>query len=312
MTKYVAILKGGWSAEREISLLSGAAVAEALKNAGYKVVEIDATPDIAAVLKELKPDVVFNALHGTWGEDGCVQGILETLQIPYTHSGVKASALAMDKILSKKIFSLEGIPCAEDKTVTVDELFNTDAFGIDPMPRPFVVKPYNEGSSVGVVIVHEQMNFSKNDTGPWQGMLGSDILMIERYLKGRELTVSVVDGKALAVTELKPKDGFYDFEAKYSEGMTDHIIPAKIDPDMIFILKSLAEQAHHALGCRGVTRSDFRLDDSAQGDNIPYILEINTQPGMTALSLVPEQAQSLGQSFEELVSWLVEDASCHR
>ena len=312
MTKYVAILKGGWSAEREISLLSGAAVAEALKNAGYKVVEIDATPDIAAVLKELKPDVVFNALHGTWGEDGCVQGILETLQIPYTHSGVKASALAMDKILSKKIFSLEGIPCAEDKTVTVDELFNTDAFGIDPMPRPFVVKPYNEGSSVGVVIVHEQMNFSKNDTGPWQGMLGSDILMIERYLKGRELTVSVVDGKALAVTELCPKDGFYDFEAKYSEGMTDHIIPAKIDPDMIFILKSLAEQAHHALGCRGVTRSDFRLDDSAQGDNIPYILEINTQPGMTALSLVPEQAQSLGQSFEELVSWLVEDASCHR
>ncbi len=312
MTKYVAILKGGWSMEREVSLLSGSAVASALQKTGYKVVEIDVTPDIAAVLKELKPDVVFNALHGRWGEDGCLQGILETLQIPYTHSGVKASALAMDKVLSKKIFSLVGIPCAEDKTMTVDELFNADAFGIDPMPRPFVVKPYNEGSSVGVVIVHEEMIFSRNDTGPWQDMLGSDILMIERYLKGRELTVAVVDGKALSVTELRPKDGFYDYEAKYSEGMTDHIIPAEIDSDMILILKSLAEQAHHALGCKGVTRSDFRLDDSEGGDNIPYILEINTQPGMTALSLVPEQAQSLGQSFEELVSWMTEDASCHR
>lgn len=298
--------------EREVSLLSGSAVASALQKTGYKVVEIDVTPDIAAVLKELKPDVVFNALHGRWGEDGCLQGILETLQIPYTHSGVKASALAMDKVLSKKIFSLVGIPCAEDKTMTVDELFNADAFGIDPMPRPFVVKPYNEGSSVGVVIVHEEMIFSRNDTGPWQDMLGSDILMIERYLKGRELTVAVVDGKALSVTELRPKDGFYDYEAKYSEGMTDHIIPAEIDSDMILILKSLAEQAHHALGCKGVTRSDFRLDDSEGGDNIPYILEINTQPGMTALSLVPEQAQSLGQSFEELVSWMTEDASCHR
>jgi D-alanine-D-alanine ligase len=309
MKKHVAILKGGWSAEREVSLLSGVAVADALRSAGYGVTEIDVAPDISAVLTKLKPDVAFNALHGTWGEDGCLQAILETLQIPYTHSGVKASALAMDKILSKKIFALAGIPCAEDKVVTVDELFAKD-----PLPRPFVVKPYNEGSSVGVVIVREGSNFTRNSEGPWQNIsqLKDQKLMAERYLKGRELTVSVVDGKALTVTELKPKEGFYDYEAKYSEGMTDHIIPAELSRDMLLRVKSLAEKAHNALDCRGVTRSDFRLDDGEGGDNIPYILEINTQPGMTALSLVPEQARALGQSFEELVSWMIEDASCLR
>ncbi|MCF6214956.1 MAG: D-alanine--D-alanine ligase [Emcibacter sp.] len=304
MVKHVAVLKGGWSVEREVSLVSGAAVAKALREINYDVSEIDVTADIAQDLAALKPDVVFNALHGRWGEDGCMQGLLEILQIPYSHSGVSASAMAMDKILSKKLFQTVGIPVAEDKIVTKSELFTAD-----PLPRPFVVKPYNEGSSVGVVIVRGDDKFDQDMPGPWQD---TDQVMVEKYLPGRELTVCVMDGKALAVTELKPRAGFYNYEAKYQAGKTDHIIPAQIDRRLTDLLMTYAEKAHNILGCRGVTRSDFRLDDGPGGDGTAYILEINTQPGMTPLSLVPEQAHHRGMTFTQLVSWMVEDASCGR
>ncbi len=304
MTRHVVVLKGGWSVERDISLISGQAVAEALRNQGYQVSEIDVTPDIAAVLADLKPDMAFNALHGRWGEDGCIQGLLEILNIPYTHSGVAASAVAMNKILAKKIFHDVGIPVASDRIVSRQELFAGD-----PLPRPFVVKPCDEGSSVGVVIVRVGDNVSPEQPGPWHD---TEQLMVERYLPGRELTVSVMDGKALTVTELEPHSGFYNYDAKYQAGQTDHIIPAELSGDMLAKIMTLAEMAHKALGCRGVTRSDFRLDDGPGGDQIPYILEINTQPGMTPLSLVPEQAGYCGTSFGELVKWMVEDASCGR
>ena len=304
MKKHVAVLLGGWSVEREVSLVSGAAVAKALRTEGYRVSEIDVTPDIAQSLTDLKPDVVFNALHGRWGEDGCVQGLLEILNIPYSHSGVAASSVAMDKILAKKLFRSVDIPVAADCLVDKAKLFEHE-----PLPRPFVVKPYNEGSSVGVVIVKPGDDFNADQPGPWQD---ADHLMVERYLPGRELTVSVMGGKALAVTELKPRAGFYDYEAKYEEDKTDHIIPADLDQAMTDHLMRLAEKAHDILGCKGVTRSDFRLDDGPDGDGIPCILEINTQPGMTPLSLVPEQARHCGMTFEKLVSWMVEDASCGR
>ncbi|VAV87943.1 D-alanine--D-alanine ligase [hydrothermal vent metagenome] len=304
MSKHVAVLMGGWSLERAVSLVSGAAVATALRDEGYRVSEIDVTRDIGQVLSKLKPDVVFNALHGRWGEDGCVQGLLEILDIPYSHSGVTASSTAMDKILAKRIFKSAGIPVAPDCITDRDTLF-----AHEPMARPFVVKPCNEGSSVGVVIVRPGDNFSPDRPGPWQDV---DQVMVERYLPGRELTVSVMDGKAMTVTELKPRSGFYDYEAKYEDGKTDHIIPANLTPDMLDRIMGYAEQAHRILGCRGVTRSDFRLDDGPDGDGIPYILEINTQPGMTPLSLVPEQARHRGMTFEQLVCWMVEDASCGR
>lgn len=304
MAKHVAVLKGGWSAEREVSLVSGAAVAEVLRDQDYQVSEIDVTPEIAAILADLKPDVVFNALHGRWGEDGCLQGLLEILAIPYTHSGVTASAIAMNKFLAKKIFLQNAIPVAPDRIMKVTELFDGD-----PLLRPFVVKPCNEGSSIGVVIVREGEIFTPERAGPWRSC---DEVMVESYLPGRELTVTVMDGKALAITELKPRQGFYDYGAKYQDDMTDHIIPAEIDDVMTKRIMVLAEMAHNSLGCRGVTRSDFRYDDSPGSLDVPYILEINTQPGMTPLSLVPEQAKYCGISFGELVKWMVEDASCGR
>lgn len=297
--KHVCVLKGGWSNEREVSLVSGSAIADGLREAGYQVSEVDVDRNIHDVLVELKPDVVFNGLHGTWGEDGCVQGLLETMELPYTHSGVKASALAMDKILSKKLFQSIGIPCAPDKIVSVAELFDKE-----PMERPFVVKPYNDGSSVGVVIVDVGDAFSMDQDGPWND---TNDLMVEKYIPGRELTVSVMGDKALCITELKPKSGFYDYKAKYQDGMTDHILPADLSEDQSMLLKKMAIDAHNILGCRGVSRSDFRMD----GQDI-YILETNTQPGMTPLSLVPEQAKHLGICFSELVRWMVEDASCAR
>lgn len=297
--KHVCVLKGGWSNEREVSLVSGAAIAEGLREAGYDVTEVDVKPNIYTILQNLAPEAVFNGLHGTWGEDGCVQGLLETLKIPYSHSGVKASALAMDKIISKKLFQSIGIPCAPDMIVNVDELFQGD-----PMPRPFVVKPYNDGSSVGVVIVEEGDDFSADMDGPWKDTVS---LMVEKYIPGRELTVSVLGDKALCVTELEPKAGFYDYKAKYQDGMTDHILPAALTEDQENALKEMALKAHEILGCRGVSRSDFRMD----GDDI-YILETNTQPGMTPLSLLPEQAQYKGMGFSELVHWIMEDASCAR
>ena len=301
MNKYnhVCVLKGGWSNEREVSLVSGAAIADGLREAGYEVSEIDVDRDIYNVLAQLKPDVVFNGLHGTWGEDGCVQGILETLEVPYTHSGVKASALAMDKILSKKLFQSIGIPCAPDKIINAEELFEAE-----PMERPFVVKPYNDGSSVGVVIVDKGDAFSMDQDGPWHD---TSELMVEKYIPGRELTVSVMGDKALGVTELKPKSGFYDYKAKYQDGMTDHILPAELSDKRRDLLKKMAIDAHKILGCCGVSRSDFRMDG-----NEVYILETNTQPGMTPRALLPEQAKYLGISFSELVRWMVEDASCGR
>jgi len=304
MTKHVVVLMGGWSVEREVSLDSGKAVAEALKNAGYQVTPLDATENISEDLSRLKPDVAFNALHGKWGEDGGVQAILETLKIPYTHSGVKASAVAMDKIMAKKLFQSVGIPCTEDKVISPDELFQAD-----PMPRPFVVKPIDEGSSVGVVIFEEGSNYTPEMAGPWQDC---QELMVEKFLPGRELTCTVQGDKALAVTELRPLSGFYDYENKYQDNKTEHLVPAPISDDMAELIKDYSLKAHQVLGCRGVSRSDFRLDDGSDGDGVPYILELNTQPGMTGLSLVPEQAKYVGQSFEELVSWMVEDASCAR
>ncbi len=301
MKKYnhICVLKGGWSSEREVSLVGGEAVAKGLREAGYNVTEVDVDHNIYNVLSDLNPDAVFNGLHGPWGEDGCVQGLLETLKIPYTHSGVKASALAMDKILSKRLFATVGIPCAPDIMIETSKLFEEE-----PMERPFVVKPYNDGSSVGVVIVHPEDDFSIDMDGPWND---TDRLMVEKYIPGRELTVSVMNDKPLCVTELRPKVGFYDYKAKYQDGMTDHILPADLTDDETDQLMDFALSAHNILGCRGVSRSDFRMD----GDQI-YILETNTQPGMTPLSLVPEQAKYVGLSFSELVSWMVEDASCER
>ena len=298
MTKHVAVLMGGWSAEREVSLVSGAACANALKNAGYDVTPIDVQRDMGALMTRLypKPDVVFNALHGRYGEDGCVQGLLDILAIPYTHSGLMASALAMDKPMAKRLFEQAGIPVADHVVATPDEILAGDV-----MPRPYVIKPANEGSSVGVQIVRE------NDNGPIMddGMVGSPVMMVESYIGGRELTVAVMGGKALAVTEVTTHRGFYDYDAKYEDGGSTHDIPADIDDDLAERVMRLAELADETLGCRGVSRADFRYD----GERL-VILEVNTQPGMTPTSLVPEQAAHVGMSFEELVSWMVENAEC--
>lgn len=306
MKAHVAVIKGGWSAEREVSLVSGGAAAKALANRGYKVTEIDAGRDLSRQLSDLKPDVVFNALHGRWGEDGCIQGILEVLEIPYTHSGVMASAVAMNKPMAKRVCALAGVPVAEDKVVASKDLFRAD-----PMPRPYVVKPLDEGSSVGVVILKPGDNsFSPDVDGPWRQ---NAEVMVERYIAGREVTCAVIGDRATrGVTELRPKRGFYDYEAKYSDGVTEHLIPAPIPPDVYERVRDLALTAHKALGCRGVSRADFRYDDTEGGTGELILLEVNTQPGMTPLSLVPEMAAYEGMSFEDLVVWMVEDASCRR
>ena len=302
MSKRVAVLYGGTSAEREVSLVSGRACAEALREKGYRITEIDVGPNVGALVEALtpSPDAVFNALHGRWGEDGCVQGLLELLGIPYSHSGVMASALAMDKEMAKRIFESAGLRCPEGVVASREEIMAGDV-----MPRPYVVKPVNEGSSVGVRIVEE------GDNSPPLGMTAkwefADRIMVERYIAGRELTVSVMGDRALAVTELQPKQGFYDYEAKYTEGKTDHVIPAKIPKAVYDEAMASALKAHRALACRGVTRADFRYDDDA---GRLYLLEINTQPGMTPLSLVPEQARHLDITFPELCAWMVENARC--
>lgn len=301
MNKHVAILMGGWSAEREISLLSGAAVANALKRAGYRTTPIDIQRDMGALMTHLypRPDAVFNALHGRFGEDGCVQGLLNILDIPYTHSGVLASALAMDKPVAKRLFADAGIPVAEHKVVRRDE-----AVAGDVMARPYVIKPLNEGSSVGVRIVRDEDGeapFTKSD---WP--FGAYV-MVERFVPGRELTVAVMGDRALGVTEITTKRGFYDYNAKYAKGGSVHVLPAALKPEVYAEAMRLALKAHQALGCRGVSRADFRYD----GKTI-FILEVNTQPGMTDTSLTPEQAAHAGISFEELVSWMVENAECDR
>jgi D-alanine-D-alanine ligase len=296
---HVAVLLGGLSSEREVSLVSGAACATALEASGANVTRVDAGRDIAQVLTALKPDVVFNALHGEWGEDGCVQGVLETLALPYTHCGVLASALAMDKAKSKAVLAAAGI------TVPGGGLFNRfEAAREHVMPPPYVVKPNAEGSSVGVFLVFEGANSPPQELIAPSWTYGEEV-MIEPYIAGFELSVAVMDGKALTVTEIVPRTGFYDYDAKYVEGGSSHVVPARIPADAAEAAKRMAEAAHAALGCRGVTRSDFRYDDINQ---LLVLLEVNTQPGMTPTSLVPEQAAHLGIGFEDLVCWIVEDA----
>lgn len=303
MTK-VAVLYGGASAEREVSLVSGKACAAALYERGYEVQLIDVGRDVGALVKELTPppDVVFNALHGRFGEDGTVQGVLELMGLKYTHSGLLASALAMDKAMAKKVFAAAGLPVAEGMTISREAMLAGD-----PIPRPYVVKPVAEGSSVGVHLVLQDdsaMPFTADD---WP--YGEEVL-VERFVPGRELTVSVMGERALAVTEIRPKDGFYDYKRKYTGGASEHLVPAPIAASAYEQAMTNALAAHRALGCRGVSRADFRYDDTAGEPGEMILLEVNTQPGMTELSLVPEQAAYLGIGFEDLVEWMVEEASC--
>lgn len=296
----VVVLMGGPSAEREVSLSTGRECAAALTEAGFQVVTVDAGPDLCARLTEIKPDVVFNALHGRWGEDGCVQGLLEWMRIPYTHSGVLASALAMDKEKSKAAFRAAGLPVVASILATKDEVRARHV-----LPPPYVVKPNNEGSSVGVYIVHEAAN-----TPP---QLSDDMpatVMVETYAPGREMTTTVLGDKALTVTDIIV-DGWYDYHAKYSIGGSRHEVPANIPAEIFEACKDLALRAHRALGCRGLSRTDFRWDETRGLDGL-IILETNTQPGMTPTSLAPEQAAAMGMSFPELCRWIVEDASCDR
>jgi D-alanine-D-alanine ligase len=305
--KHVAVLYGGFSSERPVSLASGKPCADALEAEGYRVSRVDVTRGIAGTLSELKPDVAFNALHGPYGEDGSIQGILEYLQIPYTHSGVLASALAMDKRLAKKVAAAEGIPVAES---IVTSRFRIGAE--HPMEPPYVVKPVNEGSSFGVVIVREDQSHPPQMIASPEWRYG-EMVMVERYIHGRELTCAVMGDRVLGVTEIIPLGhGFYDYDAKYAEGGSKHECPAKLSPNIYQNIQRLSLKAHQAIGCRGVSRSDFRYDDrhSQEGDIV--WLEVNTQPGMTPTSLVPELALNAGISFGELVSWMVEDASCSR
>jgi len=305
--KHVAVLMGGFSAERPVSLSSGEACASALEGEGYKVTRVDVDRNIAAVLADLRPDVAFNALHGPFGEDGTIQGILEYLEIPYTHSGVAASSLAMNKSQSKKIAAAAGIPVAAEK------LMNRFDIGSEhPMPTPYVVKPVREGSSFGVVIVKEDQSHPPQVLGSTEWRYG-DSVMVERYVHGREMTCGVMNGEALGVTEVVPLGhNFYDYDAKYAKGGSKHVIPAEISPNIYQKIQSLAVMAHQVIGCRGVSRSDFRYDDRSSEDGELIWLEINTQPGMTPTSLVPEMAAHHGRSFGELVRWMVEDASCLR
>ena len=299
-TPKVAVLMGGPSAEREVSLSTGRECAAALKGEGFEVVEVDAGPDLPARLTEIQPDVVFNALHGRWGEDGCVQGLLEWLKIPYTHSGVLSSALAMDKERTKQVYRAAGLPVVDSVLAA-----KSDVQARHVMPPPYVVKPYNEGSSVGVYIVQEAANGPPhlNENMP-------DLLMVETYAPGRELTTTVMGDRALTVTDIVT-DGWYDYHAKYAEGGSYHVVPADIPAEIFDACMDYALRAHQALGCRGLSRTDFRWDESRGLDGL-ILLETNTQPGMTPTSLSPEQAAKTGISFGQLCRWMVEDASCNR
>jgi D-alanine-D-alanine ligase len=295
--RHVAVLMGGLSAEREVSLSSGRACADALDRLGARVSRIDAGRDIAAVLTALAPDVCFNALHGAWGEDGCVQGVLETLGLPYTHSGVLASALAMDKAKAKAVLAAAGVP------VPGGGLYNRfEAARAHVMAPPYVVKPNAEGSSVGVFPVFEGANAPPQELASPEWTFGEEV-MIEPYVAGLELAVAVMDDRALTVTEIEPRTGFYDYEAKYGEGGSIHHLPARISDRVADAAKHHAVAAHAALGCRGVTRSDFRYDDV---NDLLVLLEVNTQPGMTPTSLAPEQAAHVGMGFDALVLWITE------
>lgn len=300
---HVAVLMGGWSNERPVSLHSGAGVAAALEARGHRVSRVDMGRDVAQVLAGLAPDVVFNALHGTPGEDGTVQGMMDLMGLTYTHSGLATSVIAIDKELTKAALVPHGIPMPGGRVIA-----SATVFEADPLPRPYVLKPVNEGSSVGVAIVTADGNhgspIARDSEGPWQHF---DHLLAEPYIRGRELTTAVLADRALLVTELRPRSGFYDFDAKYTEGMTDHICPAEIPEDIAEACKDIALRAHRLLGCRGTSRSDFRWDDERGRDGL-YLLEVNTQPGMTPLSLVPEQARVLGMDYGDLVEAIIAEA----
>jgi len=300
---HIAVLMGGWSAEREVSLSSGNGVADALEKNGHQVSRVDMDRNVAQVLAVLRPDVVFNALHGVPGEDGSVQGMLDLMQIPYTHSGLATSVVAIDKELTKQQLVPAGIPMPKGKIVSSASLYEAD-----PLPRPYVLKPVNEGSSVGVAIVTDDSNYGnpigRDVVGPWQEF---DELLAEPFIKGRELTTAVLGGKALCVTELKTAQGFYDYAAKYTEGLTQHVCPAEIPAEIEKLCLDYALRAHQVLGCKGTSRTDFRWDDE-QGAAGLFVLETNTQPGMTPLSLVPEQAKQAGISYEQLVEIIVREA----
>ncbi|HEX4738446.1 MAG TPA: D-alanine--D-alanine ligase [Allosphingosinicella sp.] len=300
---HVAVLMGGWSAEREVSLMSGGGVADALESLGHRVTRIDMGSDVAQRLVETAPDVVFNALHGTPGEDGSVQGLMDLMGLRYTHSGLETSVIAIDKELTKMVLVPHGIRMPAGEIVASESLYERD-----PIARPYVVKPVNEGSSVGVAIVTQGGNYGdpigRETEGPWKHF---ERLLAEPFIKGRELTVAVLGEEALAVTELQPKSGFYDYDAKYTDGMTLHVCPAKIPADIAEAAMAMALKAHKLLGCRGCSRADFRWDDE-KGEAGLHLLEVNTQPGMTPLSLVPEQAKYRGMSYAELVQRIVEEA----
>ncbi len=300
----IVVLMGGWSAERPVSLMSGEVVVAALKERGFtNVTPVDMDRNVAQVLAAIRPDVVFNALHGTPGEDGTVQGMLDLMQIPYTHSGLETSVIAIDKELTKMVLVPHGVRMPKGKMVDSKSLYEGD-----PMARPYVLKPVNEGSSVGVAIVTDDSNYghpiSARADGPWQKF---DRLLAEPFIRGRELTVAVMGGEPLCVTELKPRAGFYDFDAKYTEGMTEHVCPAEVPPTIAEAMMAMAARAHKLLGCKGASRSDFRWDDEL-GEAGIYLLEINTQPGMTPLSLVPEQARQKGIEYGELVERIIAEA----
>jgi len=300
----IVVLMGGWSSEREVSLMSGNGIVAALKERGFtNVTPVDMDRNVAQVLAGIRPDVVFNALHGTPGEDGTVQGMLDLMQIPYTHSGLETSVIAIDKELTKMVLVPHGVRMPKGKIVESKSLYEGD-----PMARPYVLKPVNEGSSVGVAIVTDEGNYgqpiSARAEGPWMHF---DKLLAEPFIKGRELTVAVMGDEAMCVTELKPKAGFYDFDAKYTDGLTEHVCPADVPPNIAQEMLDMALAAHRLLGCKGASRSDFRWDDT-QGEAGVYLLEVNTQPGMTPLSLVPEQAKQKGISYGELCERIVAEA----
>lgn len=306
MTKHVAVLMGGWSNERPVSLKTGAGCAAALRRAGYQVTKVDVGRDIAEVLANLKPDVAFNALHGPFGESGMIQGVLELLEIPYTHSGVLASAMAMNKHQSKILFKAAGIPVTDHVIVS-----RAEAARAHVMAPPYVIKPIADGSSFGVFIVKAETSHPPQELLREDWTSGEE-MMVERFIPGRELTCAVMGDVALGVTEIITDRTFFNYEAKYSNGGAVHVLPAQLKPKIYDKVQQFSLAAHAALGCRGLTRCDFRYNDAAGEDGELVLLEINTQPGMTEVSLAPEQAAYAGHSYEELVSWLVEDASCNR
>jgi D-alanine-D-alanine ligase len=307
VSRHIAVLMGGLSAERPVSLRSGEACAKALEGEGFRVTRVDVGHDAAQVLAELKPDVAFNALHGRFGEDGVIQGVLELLRIPYTHSGVLASSVAMQKDVAKTVMAAAGVPVPRGRVVS-----RLEAAKSHVLPTPYVLKPVSEGSSFGVFIVREDQEHPPQELtrSDWRH---GDIMLAEEFIAGRELTCAVMGDRALGVIEIVAADGgWYDYEAKYASGGSKHILPANVKPNIYQKVQELALEAHSALGCRGVSRADFRYDDRPDGSGRLVVLEVNTQPGMTETSLVPEMAAHAGFSFGELVRWMVEDASCDR